>query len=107
MVIHNPEQEQKWLQISPPQAKTEPLSKSPRRFSVLAVQCLACALIVVVVLLFRVAGGSAYTQLQRKFSDAMAGNELMAVIMRWWDDDPVDLATKEGVKDESFTPSAP
>ena len=107
MVIHNPEQEQKWLQTPPKQPKKKQRIKQPRQLSVLAVQSLACVVIVLVVLLFRVAGGTAYSKLQQGFADAMARNELMAVMMRWWDGDPAEMAASDDVKDDDFTSSEP
>ena len=103
MVIHNPEQEQKWMQTPPPQSKKKQRIQQPRWLPVLAVQCSACIVIVLVVLLFRVAGGTAYTKLQQGFADAMARNELMAVVMRWWDGDPAEIAASDDVKDNDFT----
>ena len=111
MVIHDREREQQWAQQQ--QIRSRQTSKNkrklPRSLSVLTVQSLACTVILLVALLFRVAGGTAYAQLQQGFADALAGNELMAVLMRWWDGDPaesVSLPEEEGVKEESFTPSS-
>ena len=105
MVIHNPEQEQKWMQTLPPPPQKKHHLKQPRRLSVLAVQCVVCVVIVLVALLFRVAGGTAYTKLQQGFADAMARNELMAVVMRWWDGDPAEIVDSDDVKDDRFTSS--
>ena len=111
MVIHDPQQQQQWAQAQQTRsrAKTPSKSKQPRRLSLVAVQCLACGVILVVALLFRVAGGSAYIQLQQRFEEALAGNELMTVLMQWWDGDPTESASlweEEGVKEQSFTPSS-
>lgn len=111
MVIHDPQQQQQWAQQQQTRsrAKTPSKPKQPRRLSLVAVQCLACGVILLVALLFRVAGGSAYTQLQQRFEDALTGNELMTVLMRWWDGDPdesASLSEEEGVKEQSFTPSS-
>lgn len=111
MVIHDPQQQQQWAQEQQTRsrAKTPSKPKRPRRLSLVAVQCLACGVILLVALLFRVAGGSAYTQLQQRFEDALTGNELMTVLMRWWDGDPAESSSlweEEGVKEQSFTPSS-
>lgn len=111
MVIHDHEREQQWAaeQQTRSKQKNKREKRPPRRLSLLAVQSLACAIILVVVLLFRVAGGTAYTQLRQGFADALAGNELMTVLMRWWDGDPTEsapLAEEEDVKDGSFTSSS-
>ncbi len=111
MVIHDPQQQQQWSQEQQMRSRAKATSKSkqPRRLSLVAVQCLACGVILLVAMLFRVAGGTAYTQLQQRFADALTGNELMVVLMRWWDGDPdesVSLSEEEGVKEQSFTPSS-
>lgn len=111
MVVHDHEQEQKWIQKQQNRPQKEKSAhKPPRRFSLVAVQCLACAIILMIVLLFRMAGGTAYSELQRGFADALAGNELMTVLMRWWDTEPASeelIQNAEGVKGETFTPSTP
>ena len=111
MVIHDPQQQQQWAQEQQMRSRVKVTSKSkqPRRLSLVAVQCLACGVILLVALLFRVAGGSAYIQLQQRFEDALTGNELMTVLMRWWDGNPAESASlweEEGVKEQSFTPSS-
>jgi hypothetical protein len=109
MVVHDHEQEQKWIQKRKnTPSKEKVMGKSPRRISVVAVQCLACTIVVLIALLFRVAGGPAYSKLQRGFADALAGNELMAVLMRLWDEPPAPediLPEMEGVNGEAFTSS--
>ena len=108
MVIHDREQEQKWVQEQQVQhARKERKSKPPRRWSLLAVQSLICTVLVLVALLFRVAGGTSYTKLQQGFSDALVGNELMAVFMRLWDGDPTEIEWEEDVKGETFASSIP
>ena len=108
MVVHDHEQEQKWMQKqrNTPREKTQNHT-SPRRLSLVAVQCLACAIVLLIVLLFRVAGGTAYSKLQQGFSDALSRNELMAVLMRLWDADAVgdeEVLLLDGVNGEDFTP---
>ena len=105
MVIHDREQEQQWVEKRRELSRTEESSapQTPLRFSVMAIQSLACVVLLVAVLLFRVAGGSAYAGLRQRFSDALAGNELMAVWMRWWDEAPTP--TGSGVKQDDFTHS--
>lgn len=107
MVIHDREQEQKWAQEQQAYTDKKPKNKLTRRWSLLAVQSLICTAIVLVALLFRIAGGTAYTRLQQGFSDALAENELMAVFMRWWDGDPAEMEWEEDVKGETFSPNNP
>lgn len=107
MVIHEREQQERWTerQISERQRRPK-REREPRRVSVLAVQCLVCVTAVLLALVFRMAGGEAYVQLQQSFVSALNGNEWMAAVMRLWDDEPSEsdiFASKEGVKDENFT----
>jgi len=110
MVIHDREREEQWTvqRQARQKAKKSDTKKASRPISVLGVQSLACGVILLVVLLFRIAGGNAYTQLQQSFSEAMAGNELMAVFMRLLDEEPLASSSlsEEAVKDESLTPSS-
>lgn len=111
MVIHDREKEEQWAEQRRRQSreKSKPTEKTARPLSVIAVQSLACTVILLLALLFRVAGGAAYTQLQQGFVDSLAGNELMAALMRWWDGDPSEMASlpeEEDVKENSFTSSS-
>jgi len=111
MVIHDHEKEAQWAEQRRRQSreKSKSAEKKVRPLSVIAVQSLACTVILLLALLFRVAGGTAYKQLQQGFADSLAGNELMAMLMRWWDGAPSETASlpeEEGVKENSFTPSS-
>ena len=103
MVIHDKEQEQRWVERRHKQNDKKELTISPTscRLSVVAIQSLACIALLLVVFLLRVAGGSAYTGLQQRFSDALAGNELMAVWMQRWDTGVI--AAIDDVKQDDFT----
>lgn len=109
MVIHDTEKKAQWVEQRHRQPKP-PKEKKAHPLSLLAIQSLACTVILLVALLFRVAGGTAYTQLQQGFTRALAGNELMTVLMRWWDKDSgatPQIGEEGDVKEESFTsPSA-
>lgn len=80
------------LQISaPPPAKDEGTKTRPRRhLSVVGVQCLACAVAVLLALLLRTAGGSAYEQLRQGFRESLWRNDLLATLARLWDGDPLE-----------------
>ena len=110
MVVHDRAQMEQWAQSRANnkqevcKGKTE---KSHRgRWSILGIQSLACALFLLLAVLFRLVGGSAYDGLRQGFFRALEKNELMAVMSRLWDKDPFyDLEyTDEGpVKESNFT----
>lgn len=107
MVIHDQEQQARWTdeRIAREQEK-QPAPKRSGRWSVLAIQSLACGLVVALALLLRVAGGTAYEELRQGFQDALMRNELMSVLSRLWDGE-VTLDGEEDVenaaKEMSFT----
>lgn len=110
MVVHNRELQEKWAKQR--KRQSSPIKKNanqkPHSLFLLSVQCLACTLILLLALLFRVAGGTAYTQLQQGLHRSLAANELVAALMRIWDGDPeqfAEIAEGEDVKEESFTSS--
>lgn len=111
MVIHDPIKQEQWTETRIAQ-ETERQKKKERSdrggWSVLAVQSLACGVLLALALLFRLAGGGAYEQLKEGFHTALQNNELMAVLGRLWDGDPFAESgevTEEDVKPEGFTPS--
>lgn len=111
MVIHDQEQQARWTEERTvrEQEKQAPPKRSGR-WSVLAVQSLACGLVVALALLLRVAGGAAYEELRQGFQDALMRNELMSVLSRLWDGE-VLLEEEEGaesdVKGDTLTDEEP
>ena len=93
MVVHDRERVEEWAIKQRMHNDTKPtLSRnSPRKLTVIGVQCLACGVVVLLALFLRMAGGTVYTQLQKEFAEALAGNELMTVFMRLWDDGVDDI----------------
>lgn len=107
MVIHDSEQQQQWEEKRREQSEKKQTvsAKPPRRLSVIAVQSLACAVLLLAAVLLRVAGGPAYAGLQQRFYDALAGNELVSVWMKLWDPEPFDAELD--VKSDDFTSAQP
>lgn len=68
--------------------ESEKAARRPRRGGVLAVQCIACAVLVLLALLLRAAGGEAFAELRRRFNDGVARNELLSALAALWDGDP-------------------
>ena len=112
MVVHDRTQMEQWAQ-SRAESKREEEEKTKdthRRghWSILAIQSLACALFLLLAVLFRIVGGSAYDGLRQGFFRALERNELMAVMSRLWDNDPfsdVEYTDPESVKQTDFTDS--
>ena len=67
---------------------SEKAARRSRRGGVLAVQCIACAVLVLLALLLRAAGGEAFAELRRRFNDGVARNELLSALAALWDGDP-------------------
>ncbi len=109
MVVHDQENEQRWAEERIIREQEKSTTHQPRSggWSVLAVQSLACGLVVALALLLRVAGGSAYEEFRQGFQDALMRNELMSVLSRLWDGE-VELGGEEdvenAVKENDFTP---
>lgn len=86
MVIHNEMQVQEWIQ-----PQEEPVHTPRRRhFSVLAIQSIACGVVVLLALLLRVAGGEAYESLQTRFRQALVRNEWVTALAVLWDGNPLE-----------------
>ena len=68
--------------------ESEKAARRPRRGGVLAVQCIACAVLVLLALLLRAAGGVAFAELRRRFNVGVARNELLSALAALWDGDP-------------------
>ena len=113
MVVHDPIKQEQWAETRA--LKEEEKQQQEHRqqkggWSVVAVQSLACALLLAFALLFRLAGGDAYDQLKTGFHTALQNNELMAVFSRLWDGDPfsdVDEVTEEDMLSDDATASVP
>ena len=77
----------------------------PRQWSVLAIQSVACAVVLLVALLLRMAGGDAYHSLQQSFQQALARNEWVTAWATQWDGDPLEGEKPEldNVKENDFT----
>ena len=76
-------------------APKETSSSAPRGWLVVAVQSIACAVILLLALFVRIGGGSAYDELRRGFGDSLRSNDLMAALARLWDGDPTATLTSE------------
>ena len=107
MVIHNPEQQQA---LSARQEKQRPKPKPTKvatgGWSVLTVQSLACAVLLFLVVLFRMAGGGAYEELRQGVRTALMKNEWMTALARLWDGEVELSVDEEGqtvVKTSAFT----
>lgn len=59
--------------------------KTAPGWPLVAVQSIACGVVLLITLLFRLAGGEAYAQLQTAFSEAVADNAVMATIAALFD----------------------
>lgn len=104
MVIHDETRIQAWKQET---EKQQQKKKRPQiHLSVVAVQCIACGVILLLTLLLRVAGGDAYDTLRYQFGQALARNELMTALSYVWNDAPmeqVERTEEVDVKVKDFT----
>ncbi len=75
-----------------------------RRMPVIAVQCIACVVAVLLALLLRTAGGSAYEQVRQGFRESLLRNDLPAMLARLWDGDP--LESEPPAEEETSVPPA-
>ncbi len=80
--------------------KEEP-TRSVGGWQVVAVQCIACAVILLLALFVRVGGGSAYNTLRQSFSDGLRSNDLLAAIAQLWDGDPAAMLSSDPLEEES------
>lgn len=105
MVVHDPENQERWTaeRSVREQKRQAPDKTRSGRWSVLAVQSLACGLVVALVLLLRLAGGTAYEELRQGFQDALMKNELVGVLSRLWDGEIALDEEGDGVKVNDFT----
>lgn len=108
MVVHDPQNQEKWAteRVAQEQEKAKPRTPRSDRWSVLAIQSLACGVVVALVLLLRMAGGAAYEEFRQGFQDALMRNELMSVLSRLWDGEVTldgEEVAENDVKDTDFT----
>ena len=101
MVVHDEARVQAWVQTRE-KKREKGQRRPPLHLSVVAVQSIACCVAVLVVLLFRMAGGEAYQSLRRSFQQGLARNEWVSSVAQMWDGDPIEKV-KEDVKQEAFT----
>ena len=106
MVVHDQENRERWAAERVALEREKPASPSPHSggWSVLAIQSLACALVVALALLLRVAGGTAYEEFRQGFQEALTRNELMSVISRLWDKEMELNEAETAEKEGAFTP---
>ena len=102
MVIHDETRVETWKQerVEQTQRKSKPQMKV--HLSVMGVQCIACVVMLLAVLLLRVAGGETYETLRLRFQQALARNELATAIALLWEDS-VEKSENESVKLDGFT----
>ena len=110
MVVHNQEQTELWRQQKKTQKhreeKSNVIKKKKQSWSVIGVQSLACVVLFLMALLFRLIGGGAYEDLRLGFHRALEENELMTVVCRLLDMDPLlssQSAEDSDVKQVGFT----
>ncbi len=105
MVEHDETRVQAWTQAREKKHEKEK-RHTALHLSVVAVQSIACCVVVLLVMLLRVAGGDAYHSLRQSFQQALARNEWVSAIAFLWDGDPLEKVEKEEetiVKEEDFT----
>ncbi len=97
--------ERKALELAAEQAKAK--EKPPRAvggWQVVAVQCIACAVILLLALFVRIGGGSAYDQLRQGFGDSLRSNDLMAALAELWDGEATDTLSSDPLEQDGDTP---
>ena len=95
--------EKKALELAAEQAKEKP-SRSVGGWQVVAVQCIACAVILLLALFVRVGGGAAYDELRQGFSDSRRSNDLMAALAALWDGEPTDTLSSDPLEEDGEQP---
>ncbi len=79
-------------------------SKAVGGWQVVAVQCIACAVILLLALFVRVGGGAAYDELRQGFSDSLRSNDLMAALAELWDGEPTDTLSSDPLEEDGEPP---
>lgn len=107
MVIHDETRIQSWVEEK--KEKQNERVRPALHLSVVAVQSVACGVLLLLVLLLRVAGGGAYEPLRKQFRHALSRNELMTSLSDIWKDRPLEHSTTEDapVKFDGFTNEEP
>lgn len=82
---------------------SDPPKKSPPAWSLLALQSVACGVVLLITLLFRLAGGDAYAGLQTAFAEAIADDTVMSTIAALFDTDEPDKVIDP--REEETTPT--
>ena len=95
--------EKKALELLAEQEKEKP-PRSVGGWQVVAVQGIACAVILLLALFVRIGGGSAYDELRRGFSDSLRSNDLMAALAQLWDGDPLETLSSDPLEEDGDTP---
>lgn len=96
-----------WRGSAPPPPEPEPKKKRVYGAGlVVAVQSIACVVVLLLALLLRTAGGEPYAQLCRSFQDSLMRNDLLATLATLWDGDPVDAVSSELEETNETAPAA-
>lgn len=105
MVVHDREAQKRWSeQRVMRETRKEKSASRSRRWSVVGLQSLACVAIVLLVFMFKLAGGSAYERLKQSFWGALEQNRLMAVFSDLWGEEKTaESSEDDGVKEDDFT----
>lgn len=113
MVVHDATRLQAWTEAREEQHKKEKRKPIPP-LSVVAVQSVACVVLVLSALLLRLVGGDAYAAVRDRFHRALARNEWVSALVLAWDGDPLERAEEDAetppesdVKEETFTSDEP
>ncbi len=70
-------------------------TKNSGGWRLLAVQSIACVVLVLLALFVRLGGGSVYDRLRGMFSEALLRNELTAALAEIWDGDPAAMVSSD------------
>lgn len=95
-------EEKKALEAAAAEKEKQP--KAVGGWQVVAVQCIACAVILLLALFVRVGGGAAYDELRQGFSDSLRSNDLMAAIAELWDGEPTDTLSSDPLEEDGEPP---
>ncbi len=101
------EREQRQKEIKALALAAQEKEKPPRAvggWQVVAVQGIACAVILLLALFVRLGGGSAYDELRRGFSDGLRSNDLMAALAQFWDGEPTDTLSSDPLEEDGDRP---
>ncbi len=88
-------QRQEEQQIAAAEQESKAAKKARGGWQLLAVQSIACVVILLLAVFVRVGGGSLYEQLRQSFGDALMRNDLAAVLAGLWDGNPLDALSSD------------